>query len=162
MCQTLCWAQAQRGGRGDSHLWKRPNIRGKCTHSHLVTKLYDEEQDALREEMGVGGYVLDGGAEVDEEGLYVSILFLFFFTSTVYQCYEPALIAFNSNHSVVSRAPFTDEGPGRSWLVSGRARALAQLCVILGKCLNPTDPQSPSSLPSLFKEAREGLWCWGE
>lgn len=72
-------------------LWNRPNIRGKCTHSHLVTKLYDEEQDALREEMGVGGYVLDGGAKVDEEGLYVSILFLFFL--------HPLFISVMSQHS---------------------------------------------------------------
>ena len=80
--------------------------------------------------------------------------------SPVYWCpYEPGAMA--SAHfiafwplSVVSWAPLTDEGIGRSWLVSGKARALSQVWG-LGKLSEPPW----SSKPSLLKEARDGSEC---
>lgn len=52
---------------------------------------------------------------------------------------------------MVSWVPLTDEGTGRSWLVSGKARALSQVCG-LGKLSEPPWSSKPSSL----KEARDG------
>lgn len=54
MCQTLCWAQAQRGERGVSSLMGDTEKKEGIVPLHILwlNCKCDEERDALREDGG--------------------------------------------------------------------------------------------------------------